>query len=162
MSMCQINPQHALDNGWITPSNVGPDGGTRVQQNGIDLTVREDVVIKSKSFKNVALAEKISVPKHVLATMYARSSYNRAGLTMTAGVYDSCFCGQCGVNITNMSDVDITIPKGTRVCQVVFWKGDCASEYNGVYKGQTDVTTKLALSECGTKYVETNQQQSIT
>ena len=55
----QINPKTVLERKWLIPA-PGADPfdknnkvGTKIAQNGIDCTLKEELVLEPKSFKNV-------------------------------------------------------------------------------------------------------------
>lgn len=130
-----INPKQILKEGILEAK----DNVTIVQQNGIDCSIKEDVVIKSKSFVNVLLNESVKIPTHYSMTLQHRSSFSRRGIFITSGLYDSGFEGQIGCSIYNMSDEDFEIKADERICQAIFWKADPASLYEGKY--QKDYTS---------------------
>lgn len=125
----QINPKKIIEEGVLTPASH-----TEVQQNGIDCTVAEGIIIPPKGFINVFLQETVNIPSNYFMTFHHRSSFSRKGVFITSGVYDSGFCGSMGCSIYNMSDEAVHIPINTRVGQAVFWEANPASLYNGQYQ----------------------------
>lgn len=127
----QINPEEVLGSGIVNPSAF-----TQVQQVGIDLSVQEEVILAPKSCKNILLNETIKLPDDVYAQFFQRSSYSRKGVFTTTGVYDPGYEGSLGCTLYNMSEEEIVIPAGERVGQLICYKADAASSYNGQYQGQ--------------------------
>lgn len=128
--MSQINPQKIVNESVLIPCEF-----TKIQQNGIDCSVREEIKIPSKRFINILLNEEVKIPAEYFMTLHHRSSYSRQGVFITAGVYDSGFEGAVGCSIYNLSDQEITIPKNERILQAVFWQADPASLYSGQWQG---------------------------
>lgn len=126
----QINPKKVLEDGIITPCEF-----TECQQVGVDCTVSEGVVLKKGDCYNVLLNETIKLPSDMYATLQQRSSYSRKGVFVTSGVYDPGYEGSLGCTIYNFGE-EIVIPKDTRILQVLVFKADSASSYNGQWQGK--------------------------
>ena len=109
---------------------------TQVQQVGIDLTIAEDVHLKHCEHKAVRLNEIVSVPVSMFALMFSRSTFNRQGILITSTVFEPGWRGIPTVSIYNLSGVDFSIAKDTRIVQIIFFKADVASVYNGQYQNQ--------------------------
>lgn len=126
----QINPLQIVELGVV---KVCPF--SQVQQVGIDLTVSEEVFLKKGDCYNVLLNETIELPSGMYATLQQRSSYSRKGVFITSGVYDPGYCGSLGCTIYNFGE-DLTIPKDTRILQILVFRADSASDYNGQFQNQ--------------------------
>lgn len=126
-----INPQKIIEQKIVTPSEF-----SKVQQNGIDLTVSEDVFLNKGESKNILLNEKISLPANMCAELKVRSTYSRKGLFLSSGLWDSGFVGNLGCTLYNMSNDSILIPKNERICQVVCYEAESASLYSGQWQGK--------------------------
>lgn len=126
----QINPLQVVEMGVVKICEF-----SQVQQVGIDLTVSEDVVLKKGDCYNVILNETIALPGDIYATLQQRSSYSRKGVFVTSGVYDPGYQGSLGCTIYNFGE-EITIPKNTRILQILCFKADSASNYNGQWQGK--------------------------
>lgn len=109
---------------------------TQVQQVGIDLTIAEDVLLKHSEHKLVKLNEIVSVPVYMFALMFSRSTFNRQGVLITSTVFEPGWRGIPTVSIYNLSGTDFSIRKDTRVVQIIFFKANAASVYNGQYQNQ--------------------------
>jgi len=126
----------------INPKDVKKQGlvkfakNTEIQQVGIDLTIAEDVWLKHCEHKAVRLNEIVSVPVSMFALMFSRSTFNRQGILITSTVFEPGWRGIPMVSIYNFSGVDISIAKDTRIAQIIFFKADVASVYNGQYQNQ--------------------------
>lgn len=76
---------------------------------------------------------KVNVPLDHCAMIIIRSSLNRVGCLSNSGNYDSGFVGNCaGVMSSRAGNVKIGLH--SRVAQIMFYKCESASEYNGVYQ----------------------------
>lgn len=72
----------------------------------------------------------VQIPTGVAAYLIVRSTFNRNGMFITSGLYDSGYQGHIGFAIHNMSG-PATIAKGTRVGQIVFVAAENAYMYSG-------------------------------
>jgi len=129
--MSQINPQTILDEAILIPCYY-----TKVQQVGIDLTLEASIKIKHGESANVLLNEEVHLPHNIFATFTHRSSYNRQGVLITGSIYDPNYSGQVGCTIYNLSGHDLEIDANERIGQMVFFKAESASEYNGQYQNE--------------------------
>lgn len=125
------NPQKLIEEGVVIPSEF-----SKVQQNGVDLSVREEINLAPGKSINVLLNEKIKLPTNLCAELKIRSSYSRKGMFLSSGLWDSGFEGNLGCTLYNMSDVVIVIPANERICQVVCYEAESAGLYNGVWQGK--------------------------
>ena len=132
-----INPKTILENGSIIPAP-----GTKCQQCGVDVSIKESIVVPAHSFKNIEIAETISVPANAAAMLYVRSSLSRKGIFISSGVYDPGFSGASGCTIYNMGNEPLHLKEGDRIAQMVFFECDPASQYNGKYQGSTSGESK--------------------
>lgn len=80
----------------------------------------------------------VKVPEGVAAYLIIRSTFNRNGVFITSGLYDSGFEGNIGFAIHNNSGV-ACIGTGTRIGQIIFVESQNASMYAGGYN-HTDGT----------------------
>lgn len=87
----------------------------------IDLYVYKDVTFKAGQRKYISLGVSMKLPQGYEAILAPRSStFKRYGLLQTngIGIIDSTYCGDDDVwCFPALSTIDITIPKGTRICQ---------------------------------------------
>ncbi|RLJ04188.1 MAG: hypothetical protein DRP18_05010 [Candidatus Aenigmatarchaeota archaeon] len=126
----------------INPKDVKKQGlvkfakNTEIQQVGIDLTISEDIRLKHNEHKLVKLNEVITVPPDAFGLIFSRSTFNRLGILITATVFEPGWKGIPVISIYNFSGTCFNIPKNTRVAQIIFFKADAASVYNGQYQNQ--------------------------
>lgn len=87
----------------------------------IDLYVYEDVTVKAGDGVCISQGVSMKLPNGYEAIMAPRSStYKRWGLIQTngIGVIDQSFCGDLDIwQFPALATRDVTIPKGTRICQ---------------------------------------------
>lgn len=74
----------------------------------------------------------VSVPENVAAYLIVRSTLNRNGLWITAGLYDSGFQGHVAGVLHNVLGESKIAPR-TRIGQIVFVKSESALLYAGGY-----------------------------
>ena len=72
----------------------------------------------------------VEVPEGVAALLIVRSTFNRGGLFVTSGLYDSGFKGNIGAALHNNGVDDALVGKGTRVGQItcLLYTSDAADE----------------------------------
>lgn len=127
----QINPKEIISKAVLIPCEF-----TKVQQVGIDLTLKDRVVLPHGKSVNVLLNEIVKLPLDIFSTFTHRSSYNRKGVFITGSIYDPGYEGVVGCTIYNLSDDMLIIEPNERIGQMVFYKADSASEYQGQYQGE--------------------------
>ena len=123
-----VSPMDVLSGGTIT-GNISQN---QIQQVGIDLTIAEAVIIKPKSFVNVAFNESFDMGK-LFGLIVTRSSLSRKGIFCTSGAYDPGFNGIGGCSIYNLSDEEVSFSNGMRVAQMICFAGDACDVYGGHY-----------------------------
>lgn len=74
----------------------------------------------------------VDVPDGVAAYLIIRSTFNRNGLFITSGLYDSGFKGHIGFALHNRAGLSFIAP-GTRVGQLIFVESQNALMYSGGY-----------------------------
>jgi dUTP pyrophosphatase len=106
--------------------------------NWIDLYLAEDTTFKAGEFKLCPLGVAMKLPHGYEALTAPRSStFKRYGLIQTnsIGVIDSSYCGDTDQWMwPAIATRDITIPKGTRLCQFRIIKSQPVIEFEEVNK----------------------------
>lgn len=128
--MSQINPREVAQRGIVRLSPF-----SEIQQVGIDLTTSEQIILRKGECRNILLNETIKLPIDMYATFIQRSSYSRKGVFVTTGVYDPGYEGSLGCTIYNFGE-DIAIGKDERIGQLLVFKADAASGYDGQFQGK--------------------------
>lgn len=72
----------------------------------------------------------LNIPEGVAAMLIVRSTFNRNGIFITSGLWDSGYVGHVGFAIHNRS-AEAYITPGTRVGQIIFVSSDNAGVYAG-------------------------------
>jgi dCTP deaminase len=100
-------------------------------------------LLQAGEFVLASTQETINLPDNISAFVQGRSSIGRLGLQIqNAGFIDAGFIGEITLELHNQGPCPILLEKGKRICQVVFFKQQSASEnvYNGKYQNQTGAT----------------------
>lgn len=127
----QLNPKKILEEKILEACEF-----TKCQQVGIDLTISQDLELENLQSLNILLNETVKLPSNVYSQFYHRSSFNRKGVLITGSIYDPGYFGRVGCTIYNMSGSKLVISKNERIGQMVFYKADSASNYNGQYQNE--------------------------
>lgn len=151
------NPKTIAESGII--KNL-EGGNFECQQNGIDLTLESvsrieggkllrehrdfihtpivpdasEVWMLHPGAYSIEFQQEVEVPENMCAQIIQRSTLNRMGGFVLAGLYDSGFKNQIGA-VLRVS-APIQLQKGARVAQIIFQEADAASQYSGVYQGK--------------------------
>lgn len=158
-----INPKQAIAEGWVKfPEWMSEESQQKcIQPNALDFTVDAIYIIGNDSFEisetskimraqtkletfegNFLLTQGcydamsdfyVNVPEGVAACLVTRSTFNRNGVFIQSGLYDSGFKGNCGFVIYNMGGNTKITPR-TRIGQLIFVKSeDSGVMYAGGY-----------------------------
>lgn len=84
---------------------------------------------------SVVFQEWVKVPKNMCANIICRSSLNRCGSFITAGLYDSGFDNRIGA-ILRVA-YPIQIERGARIATIYFMKASAVRQYEGQYQGRS-------------------------
>lgn len=158
-----INPKVAIEQGWVKFPEWMSEGFQQkcIQPNALDFTVDAFYLIGEDTFK-ISETDKtmraqakletvegkylltkgcydamsdfyVSVPEGIAAYLITRSTFNRNGVFIQSGLYDSGFKGNCGFVVYNMGGVTEIAPH-TRIGQLIFVKSeDSGIMYAGGY-----------------------------
>lgn len=74
----------------------------------------------------------VKVPDGVAALTVVRSTFNRNGIQINSGVYDSFFKGHIGITIYPRIGYTLIAPH-TRISQIIFIESENVREYTGQY-----------------------------
>ncbi len=97
---------------------------------------QEEVVIKPGDYYLVSTFEIINTPKDLMPVVFARTSLFRAGLLLLNSKTDSGYKGTLTMGLKNLSEFDVKLQMGARICNVVFFKieGETVN-YRGQHQG---------------------------
>lgn len=152
--MCILNDAWIFKHG---PDIIEPFKATQVNPASYDLRIgsryrkpdyEEEFLIGSGGltlfpgeFILTATVEEVHIPDDVLAFVYMKSTWARAGLNhLMAGVIDPGFHGV--ITLELHAAAEVTIKPNARIVQIVFHRLNekAKSPYNGRYQGQTTAT----------------------
>jgi len=125
----QINPNKIIKKGYIKLSEW-----SRIQYIGIDLTADNNYeILPEQPRALIRLSEEFNLPKNIFAILYPRSTMFRMGFIIQCGVIEPGYKGRPVILIycPNIKK-KITILKGVRLVQAIFYK----ARSRGLYKGQ--------------------------
>lgn len=107
----------------------------------------DSITISPREFYILSTVEHITLSNGIVSFLQGRSSIARAGLQVhCAGFFDCGFSGTATLELSNLTNHPIKIPKNTRICQMVFFRTDseCEIPYNekadSKYSGQEGPT----------------------
>lgn len=94
------------------------------------------VVIKPGEYLLVSTIEKINTPKDLMPVIFPRTSLFRSGLLLLNSKTDPGYQGTLTMGLKNLSDFEVTLEMGARICNIVFFeiKGEIVS-YRGQHQG---------------------------
>lgn len=87
--------------------------------------------LKSNSVYDAMSDMYVTVPEGAAAMLIIRSTFNRNGIFLTSGLYDSGFQGHIGFCLHNRSGAEARVFQGTRVGQIIFVESKTALMYSG-------------------------------
>lgn len=96
------------------------------------------LILPAGGFALASTVERFAIPNDVLATVHDKSSWARRGLAVQNTVFEPGWRGYATLELTNHSNVDLTILAGMPIAQVIFWRVDEPVEapYDGKYQDQ--------------------------
>lgn len=110
----------------------------------------DEITIYPGEFYILHTKEFMSFPRDVAGFIQGRSSIARLGINVhAAGFFDPGFAGTATLEVTNFTNVPITIPKDTRICQMVFLRVD--GEVDVDYSQKKD---SKYMGQCAPKLTE--------
>src|SRR5262249_10767890 len=86
------------------------------------VTDDEPFILHPGEFVLAVVAERVTLPSDIVATLDGKSSLGRLGLVVhqTAGVIDAGFEGHITLEMANMATLPITVYAGMRIAQLSF------------------------------------------
>ena len=95
-----------------------------------------EVIIKPGDYYLVSTLEKINTPKDLIPQLFPRTSLFRAGLLLLNSKTDPGYKGTLTMGLKNLSEFEVNLQMGARICNVVFFKieGQTIS-YRGQHQG---------------------------
>lgn len=94
------------------------------------------VVIKPGDYYLASTLEVINTPKDLMPLVFPRTSLFRAGLLLLNSKTDPGYKGTLTMGLKNLSDFDVKLQIGARICNIVFFKIDGETvDYRGQHQG---------------------------
>ena len=90
---------------------------------GMDIFSAEEAIIKAGERKNVKTGVKMELPEGFVGLVWDKSGLAlKNGIKTMAGVVDSCYRGEIGIVLVNLSGQDYKVEKGQKIAQVLIQK----------------------------------------
>lgn len=107
-----------------------------VAQFSEDTHIQHEVIIKQGEYYLVSTLEIINTPSDLMPVIYPRTSLFRAGLLLLNSKTDPGYKGTLTMGLKNLSEFEVKLQIGARICNVVFFKieGKTVS-YRGQHQG---------------------------
>ena len=97
---------------------------------------QEWVVIKPGDYYLVSTVEVINTPKDLMPLVFPRTSLFRAGLLLLNSKTDPGYKGQLTMGLKNLSQFEVSLQMGARICNIVFFKIEGQTvAYRGQHQG---------------------------
>ena len=97
---------------------------------------QEEVVIKPGDYYLASTLEIINTPKDLMPLVFPRTSLFRAGLLLLNSKTDPGYRGTLTMGLKNLSDHEVTLQMGARICNIVFFKIEGKTvNYRGQHQG---------------------------
>ncbi|KKR81081.1 MAG: Deoxycytidine deaminase [Candidatus Daviesbacteria bacterium GW2011_GWA1_41_61] len=97
---------------------------------------QEEVIINPGDYYLVQTLETVNTPEDVMPMIYPRSSLFRAGLLLLNSKTDPGYKGSLTMGLKNLSEFDVKLQMGARICNMVFYKIEGKTvNYRGQHQG---------------------------
>ena len=97
---------------------------------------QEWVTIEPEGYYLVSTLELVNTPKDLMPVVFPRTSLFRAGLLLLNSKTDPGYKGQLTMGLKNLSEFDVKLQMGARICNIVFFKVEGKSvDYRGQHQG---------------------------
>lgn len=132
-----------LNAGIIDPKRLDPntliDGKINIDEDG-----SKYVILPPNSYLLGCTIETFHMPRDVIATCLAKSTYARSGIGINVTPIEPGFIGQVVIEISNMASLPVKIYIGEGIAQFLFFRGNrtCAVSYGdrqGKYQNQKSI-----------------------
>ena len=92
---------------------------------GMDIFSAEEAVIKAGERKSVRTGIKMEMSEGFVGLVWDKSGLAlKNGIKTMAGVIDSCYRGEIGIVLANLSHKDYKIEKGQKIAQMLIQKAE--------------------------------------
>lgn len=97
---------------------------------------QEEVIIEPGYYYLVSTMEIVNTPKDLMPQVFPRTSLFRAGLLLLNSKTDPGYKGRLTMGLKNLSDFDVKLQMGARICNIVFYKIEGkTTTYRGQHQG---------------------------
>jgi dCTP deaminase len=105
---------------------------------GYDVRIAETMVVPPKGLALASTIERFNMPTSHLAMVADKSTWARRGLTVQHTVIEPGWRGFLTLELTNHSDVQVSLMSGDPIAQIIFHQLDepTDSPYEGKYQDQ--------------------------
>lgn len=105
---------------------------------GYDVRLDQEITIKAGGFTLASTLEHFTMPDDCVGIVHDKSTLARIGIACQNTVAEPGWRGYLTLEITNHSDQDVTLPKGSPIAQIIFHLLDQPIEqvYEGKYQDQ--------------------------
>lgn len=117
---------------------IEADGDILGKRKGVETKqINKDwIVIKPGDYYLVSTMEIINTPKDLMPLIFPRTSLFRAGLLLLNSKTDPGYKGTLTMGLKNLSEFDVKLQMGARICNIVFFKIDGETvDYRGQHQG---------------------------
>ena len=98
--------------------------------------MQAEIVIGPGDYYLVSTFESLNTPNDLMPMVYVRSSLFRAGLLLLNTKTDPGYKGVLTMGLKNLSDFEVRLQLGARICNVVFFKIEGKTiDYRGQHQG---------------------------
>lgn len=126
------------DGGAFIESGLGKRKGVRTellaqfQKRGR----QKEIIIKPGDYYLISTVEVINTPKDLMPVVFPRTSLFRAGLLLLNSKTDPGYKGSLTMGLKNLSEFEVKLQMGARICNVVFFKIEgTTTSYRGQHQG---------------------------
>lgn len=126
-----------ISGGAFIEANFGKRKGVKTQEiASYKRGKQKEIVIKPGEYYLVSTVEVVNTPKDLMPVVFPRTSLFRAGLLLLNSKVDPGYKGTLIMGLKNLSEFEVKLQMGARICNVVFLKieGKTAN-YRGQHQG---------------------------
>lgn len=126
-----------IEGGAFIEANLGKRKGVKTEKIAEYKRGRQkEIIIKPGEYYLVSTVELLNTPKDLMPVIYPRTSLFRAGLLLLNSKTDPGYKGTLTMGLKNLSEFEVKLQMGARICNVVFLKieGKTAN-YRGQHQG---------------------------
>jgi dCTP deaminase len=114
---------------------------------GYDVRIAQTFGLEPRSFRLASTVEHFVIPNYLVAFVKDKSSWARRFVTVQNTVIEPGWRGFLTLELTNHSDVYVTIKKGMPIAQIILGRLDLPTDtpYNGKYQDQPNMPVEALV-----------------